>query len=94
VVDRFQGHECDIIILDLVSSGPRIGLGFMSSPNRMNVALSRQKRLLVIVGDYQGTINVKPGRNARREKAPLQEYLAKLDPAWVIPAEHIDKAIP
>ena len=94
VVDRFQGHECDIIILDLVTSGPRMGLGFMSSPNRMNVALSRQKRLLVIVGDYQGTINVKPGRNARREKAPLQEYLAKLDPAWVIPAEHIDKAIP
>ena len=93
VVDRFQGHECDIIILDLVSSGARMGLGFMSSPNRMNVALSRQKRLLVIVGDYQGTINAKPGRNTRGEKAPLQEYLGGLDPAWIIPAEQIDKAI-
>jgi hypothetical protein len=94
VVDRFQGHECDIIILDLVCSGPRMGLGFMTSPNRMNVALSRQKRLLVIVGDYQGTINAKPGPSARRGKAPLQEYLGNLDPAWIIPAEHIDRAIP
>lgn len=93
VVDRFQGHECDIIILDLVSSGARMELGFMSSPNRMNVALSRQKRLLVIVGDYQGTINANPGRNTRGEKAPLQEYLGALDPAWIIPAEHIDNAI-
>lgn len=57
-VDAFQGGECDIIIYDLVRSNPEKKLGFTSDDRRLNVALSRAKQLLIIVGDdnmaYQG----------------------------------------
>ncbi|MDR0644750.1 MAG: AAA family ATPase [Treponema sp.] len=88
VVDRFQGLERDIIILDLVKSGAGLDLGFMEIPNRINVALSRNRRLLVIVGDYRGIINAKT-RRPNGEKAALQQYLEALNPEWIVPAEKI-----
>jgi superfamily I DNA and/or RNA helicase len=87
VVDRFQGLECDIIILDLVKSGASLDLGFMEVPNRINVALSRNKRLLVIVGDYHGIVNAKTRKAGK--KAALQSYLENIKPEWIIPAEKI-----
>jgi superfamily I DNA and/or RNA helicase len=86
VVDRFQGLECDIIILDLVKSGASLDLGFMEVPNRINVALSRNKRLLVIVGDYHGIVNA---RTRKGEKAALQSYLENIKQKWIIPAERV-----
>jgi hypothetical protein len=57
-VDSFQGKEFDAVILSMVRSGaPRAGatvretFGFLTSENRTCVALSRQRRLLVVVGD-------------------------------------------
>ena len=50
-VDRFQGRECDIIICSLVRNNQRGKVGFASVPNRINVAFSRAKRLLLIVGN-------------------------------------------
>ena len=54
-VDAFQGKECEIIFLSTVRSNTKknVGqaLGFLRSPNRLNVALSRARRLLVIVGN-------------------------------------------
>ena len=49
-VDRFQGRECDIIICSLVRNNRRGNVGFASVPNRVNVAFSRARRLLLIVG--------------------------------------------
>jgi hypothetical protein len=89
VVDRFQGLECDIIILDLVKSGAGLDLGFMEVPNRINVALSRNKRLLVIVGDYHGIINAKTRKEG--EKAALQHYLENIKPGWIIPAGRVQE---
>jgi len=88
VVDRFQGLERDIIILDLVKSGVGLDLGFMEVPNRINVALSRNKRLLFIVGDYKGIVQAKT-RILKREKAALQHYLEGIKPEWIIPVEEI-----
>jgi superfamily I DNA and/or RNA helicase len=88
VVDRFQGLERDIIILDLVKSGVGLDLGFMEIPNRINVALSRNRRLLIIVGDYRGIINAKT-RRPNGEKAALQQYLEAIKPEWIVPAENI-----
>lgn len=54
-VDAFQGKECDIIFLSTVRSNhyqkESRALGFLRSPNRLNVALSRARKLLVVVGD-------------------------------------------
>ena len=48
-VDRFQGTERDVVIVSLCANGRRPS-GFLRTPNRINVAMSRAKRLLVIVG--------------------------------------------
>lgn len=46
-VDRFQGHEADLVFLSFVKSG---SIGFLNSPNRLNVALTRARYQLVLVG--------------------------------------------
>jgi nucleoside-triphosphatase THEP1 len=93
VVDRFQGLERDIVIVDLVKSGAGLDLGFLETPNRINVALSRQKRLLIIVGDYHGIINAKTKR-CNGKKAALQLYLEKIKPEWIVKAEQIKELFP
>lgn len=51
-VDRFQGAERDIIIYDVVrSSQGHDNIGFLADYRRINVAFSRAKRLLFVVGD-------------------------------------------
>jgi hypothetical protein len=46
-VDRFQGHEADIVFLSFVKSG---SVGFLNSPNRLNVALTRARYQIVLIG--------------------------------------------
>ncbi|KHO64287.1 AAA domain-containing protein [Pseudomonas flexibilis] len=46
-VDRFQGHEADLVLLSFVKSGC---VGFLNSPNRLNVALTRARFQLVLIG--------------------------------------------
>ncbi|MFM2290896.1 MAG: hypothetical protein RIS29_709 [Bacteroidota bacterium] len=89
VVDRFQGLERDIVIVDLVKSGPGLKLGFLEVPNRINVALSRQKRLLIIVGDYHSLVNATTSDRLKQNKAALQLYLEKIKPAWRIKSTDI-----
>ncbi len=50
-VDAFEGREKDIIIVSLVRSNRRRDIGFLRLMQRINVALSRARRLLIVVGD-------------------------------------------
>ena len=51
-VDSYQGREFDVVILTGVRSNTERKLGFIqNSSSRVNVALSRARRLLVFVGD-------------------------------------------
>lgn len=67
-VDAFQGREFDVVYLSTTRSskqGPRRSnrFGFLVLPNRLNVAMSRQKRLLIVAGDA-GQMTSDEGREA------------------------------
>lgn len=55
-VDGFQGQERDVIYISMVRSNDRGEIGFLSDIRRMNVAITRAKKKLVLIGD-SGTLS-------------------------------------
>ncbi len=51
-IDAFQGRECDVVIYSVTRSNPQRRLGFLREERRLNVALSRGRIGLVLVGDH------------------------------------------
>ena len=52
-IDGFQGQERDIILISLVRSNDRGDIGFLSDLRRMNVAITRARMKLIIIGNAQ-----------------------------------------
>ncbi|MEN2280956.1 AAA domain-containing protein [Algoriphagus sp. SE2] len=50
-VDGFQGQERDLMLISLTRSNEKGEIGFLADTRRMNVALTRAKRKLVLIGD-------------------------------------------
>jgi superfamily I DNA and/or RNA helicase len=50
-VDGFQGREKEAVIVDLVRSNEHGEIGFLANTRRMNVALTRAKRFLLVIAD-------------------------------------------
>lgn len=78
-VDSFQGMEFDVVILSMVRTSHGVDkqphpFGFLDSPNRLCVALSRQKKVLVIAGDSALAASPKC-RDSKRPIAIINEFL-------------------
>jgi ATP-dependent RNA/DNA helicase IGHMBP2 len=50
-VDGFQGREQEVVIISLVRSNDKGEIGFLGDTRRMNVALTRARRKLIVIGD-------------------------------------------
>lgn len=50
-IDSFQGQERDVIYISLVRANEKGEIGFLADTRRMNVAMTRARKKLVVVGD-------------------------------------------
>lgn len=81
-IDAFQGQERDVIYISMVRCNTDSVIGFLSDYRRMNVAMTRAKKKLVIIGDsatlgshkfYQDFLDYVEGLSAYRS---AWEYMA------------------
>ena len=68
-VDRIQGHEADFVFLSFVQTRK---VGFLNIPNRLNVALTRARYQLVLLGHREFFV--------RQERSDLLRQLAEAHP--------------
>lgn len=61
-IDAFQGSESDIVFYSLVRSNEDNDIGFLKDERRLNVALSRGRNCLVIVGNKEGVLDYRTNR--------------------------------
>ena len=62
-IDSFQGQEMEAVIVSLVRSNEDGDIGFLKDYRRMNVAITRAKEQLIVIGD-SATIGADPFYNA------------------------------
>ncbi len=84
-VDSFQGGESDFVLLSCVRSNTNNGIGFVDHPNRINVAYTRARREMAVVGDM--VCLKKQAHNdlfERMERAIIRDgEQVKLTQAWL-----------
>ena len=87
-VDGFQGREKDAIVLSLVRSNKNFEIGFLKESRRLNVAITRAKRHVCVIGDSQ-TISIDPTLKSLVDYIeqegiafPATDYLDKPDMEW------------
>eukprot|EP00842_Homolaphlyctis_polyrhiza_P003735 jgi/Hompol1/4362/HPOL_003596-RA len=73
-VDGFQGQEKDIILLSCVRASQNGGVGFISDVRRMNVALTRARHSLLILGNRKTLLN-NPDWRALVENAETRQMV-------------------
>ena len=74
-VDAFQGGECQLYLYDLVRNNREKKLGFTADDRRLNVALSRTRQLLIIVGNDNMAYEGRTPNGIPNPFKPLIEYI-------------------
>ncbi|MET3876950.1 AAA domain-containing protein [Chitinophaga sp. OAE865] len=81
-IDSFQGQERDIVYISMTRSNTENKIGFLSDIRRMNVAMTRARKKLVVIGDsgtlsqlafYAGFISYAEGENAYQSAWELMD---------------------
>lgn len=80
-MNAWQGREEEVILCTLVRSNPEGRLGFVADERRLTVALTRAKRLLILVGD-SATLTTHPRFNALIAHLDQESCMASI---WVEP---------
>ncbi|KAI9691183.1 MAG: hypothetical protein M1822_008803 [Bathelium mastoideum] len=62
-VDNFQGEEAKVVVISLVRSNKQQQCGFLRTPNRINVLLSRAKHGMYIIGNADTSYKVQMWAN-------------------------------
>ena len=83
-VDSFQGRECDVVVYSTVRSNPNSTIGFLKDYRRINVALSRARDLLVVVGDDFMMENATMGPNVNPFASVLNHIRSHPDECRVV----------
>ncbi|KAI4920884.1 hypothetical protein J4E85_008999 [Alternaria conjuncta] len=73
-IDNYQGEESDIVIACLTRSNDAGDIGFMSSPQRVNVLLSRARNGLIMIGNADTFMNSRKGKEVW---VPLMDQLKR-----------------
>jgi ATP-dependent RNA/DNA helicase IGHMBP2 len=58
-IDSFQGQERDVVYISMTRSNTERQIGFLADIRRMNVAMTRARKKLVVIGD-SATLSVLP----------------------------------
>ncbi|OBT47666.1 hypothetical protein VE00_02260 [Pseudogymnoascus sp. WSF 3629] len=71
-IDNYQGEESEIVIVSLTRSNEKGDIGFMFSPERLNVLLSRASDGLIMIGNTQTFLK---SRNADQAWTPFLHFM-------------------
>ncbi|KAF1730682.1 NFX1-type zinc finger-containing protein 1 [Beauveria bassiana] len=81
-IDNYQGEESDIVVVSLTRSNNRGDIGFMKSPERLNVLLSRARNGIILFGNMETFLASPQGKDCwipffdlMKEKKYLQDSL-------------------
>lgn len=66
-VDSYQGQERDLIIFTFTRSNPGGSVGFLADWRRLNVAMTRAKGQLIMIGDFSTLANTERSNAVDRE---------------------------
>lgn len=75
-IDSYQGRENEVVILELVGTK---SLGFLAEPERINVAISRSRSALIIIGSFSTLDRLKKLKNTLIDKV----YTMAFERQWI-----------
>ena len=90
--DNYQGEESNIVIVSLTRSNSRHDIGFMSSPERLNVLLSRARNALILIGNPTTFLESRKGHDLWRRFIGLLKEGSHVYEGFPVKCErHLDR---